>query len=92
MYFNPTNGFGFIFAGARMTLDQLPLGQAAQVIKLAGSPAVRRRLMEMGITPKATIEAIRWAPLGDPLDIKVRGYHLSLRREEAAAVEVIQAP
>ena len=74
-----------------MTLDQLPLGQSAKVTKLTGAPAVRRRLMEMGITPAATIEAIRWAPLGDPLDIKIRGYHLSLRREEASAVEVTPA-
>lgn len=71
-----------------MTLDQLPLNQLATVKKLNGAPAVRRRLMEMGITPAATIEAIRWAPMGDPLDIKIRGYHLSLRREEAAAIEI----
>jgi len=74
-----------------MTLDQLPLGQSAKVTKLTGAPAVRRRLMEMGITPAATIQAIRWAPLGDTLDIKIRGYHLSLRREEASAVEVTPA-
>lgn len=74
-----------------MTLDQLPLGQSAKVLKLTGAAAVRRRLMEMGITPAATIEAIRWAPLGDPLDVKIRGYHLSLRREEAAAVEIAQS-
>jgi len=72
-----------------MTLDQLPLGQSAQVSKLTGTPAVRRRLMEMGITPAATVQAIRWAPLGDPLDVKIRGYHLSLRREEASAIEVV---
>ena len=71
-----------------MTLDQLPLGQSARILKLAGAPAVRRRLMEMGITPAATIQAIRRAPMGDPLDVKIRGYHLSLRREEAASVEV----
>jgi len=71
-----------------MTLDELPLHQLATVKKLNGAPAVRRRLMEMGITPAATIEAIRWAPMGDPLDIKIRGYHLSLRREEAAAIEI----
>jgi Fe2+ transport system protein FeoA len=74
-----------------MTLDQLPLGQSAKVIKLAGSPAIRRRLMEMGITPAATVQAIRRAPLGDPLDVKIRGYHLSLRKEEAAAIEISQA-
>jgi len=72
-----------------MTLDQLPLGQSATILKLTGSPAVRRRLMEMGITPAATVQAIRRAPLGDPLDVKIRGYHLSLRRQEASAVEVI---
>jgi len=71
-----------------MTLDQLPLGQAAKVLKLVGPPVVRRRLMEMGITSAVTIEAVRRAPMGDPLDVKVRGYHLSLRKEEAAAIEV----
>ena len=81
----------FCHVGSEMTLDQLPLGQSAKVLKLSGTPAIRRRLMEMGITPAAVIEAIRWAPLGDPLNVKIRGYHLSLRREEAAAVEVAQA-
>ncbi len=71
-----------------MTLDQLPLGQTARVVKLGGHSAVRRRLMEMGFTARAVVEAVRRAPMGDPLDVKVRGYHLSLRREEAAAVEV----
>lgn len=71
-----------------MTLDQLPIGQSANVAKLSGAPAIRRRLMEMGITTGTSIQAIRRAPLGDPLDVKVRGYHLSLRKEEAAAVEL----
>ncbi len=71
-----------------MTLDELPLGSTGKVIKLAGAPAVRRRLMEMGLTVSALVQPIRRAPLGDPLDVKVRGYHLSLRREEAAAIEV----
>lgn len=75
-----------------MTLDQLPLGQSAKVVKLIGSAAVRRRLMEMGITPAAVVEAIRRAPLGDPLDVKIRGYHLSLRKDEAAAIEVASGP
>ena len=73
-----------------MTLDQLPIGQSAKVAKLNGAPAIKRRLMEMGLTPAATVEAIRRAPMGDPLDVKVRGYHLSLRKEEAAAVEISQ--
>lgn len=71
-----------------MTLDQLPLGQSAKVAKLLGPPTVRRRLMEMGLTPAATVLAVRRAPMGDPLDVKVRGYHLSLRKEEAASVQL----
>ena len=71
-----------------MTLDQLPLGESAKVTKITGAPAVRRRLMEMGLTPAATVQAVRRAPLGDPLDVKIRGYHLSLRHEEASSVEV----
>jgi ferrous iron transport protein A len=75
-----------------MNLNELPLGQSATVHQLAGPPAVRRRLMEMGITPNTSVHAVRRAPLGDPLDIKVRGYHLSLRRDEAAAVLLAPLP
>jgi Fe2+ transport system protein FeoA len=71
-----------------LTLDQLPIGSCAKVTKLTGAPGIRKRLMEMGITPAITVQAIRRAPLGDPLDVKVRGYHLSLRMEEAAAIEI----
>ncbi len=71
-----------------MTLDQLELGQSAKVLRLTGAPALRRRLMEMGLTPAVTVQAVRRAPLGDPLDIKIRGYHLSLRKDEAASIEV----
>jgi Fe2+ transport system protein FeoA len=74
-----------------VTLDQLPLGSKAKVTRITAAGSTKKRLMEMGITPSALVEAIRWAPLGDPLDIKIRGYHLSLRREEAAAVEVSPA-
>ncbi len=72
-----------------MTLDQLELGQSAKVLRLTGAPALRRRLMEMGLTPATTIQAVRRAPMGDPLDVLIRGYHLSLRREEASAVEIV---
>lgn len=71
-----------------MTLDELPLGETAIVIKLGGAGSVRRRLMEMGLTLNAQVQAVRRAPMGDPLDVRVRGYHLSLRREEAACIEV----
>ncbi len=74
-----------------MTLDQLELGATAQVLKLSGEAGVKRRLMEMGITAGSQVQAVRRAPLGDPLDVKVRGYHLSLRKEEAAVIEVMPA-
>ena len=71
-----------------MNLDQLSIGNSGTVAKLTGAPAIRRRLMEMGITAGATITAIRRAPLGDPLEVKIRGYQLSLRKEEATAIEL----
>lgn len=71
-----------------MTLDQLNVGDEKTVVRLNGTDAIRRRLMEMGMTAHAKVRLIRRAPLGDPLDVKVRGYHLSLRKEEASAVEV----
>lgn len=73
-----------------MTLDQLELGKTATVLKLTGDSAFKRRLMEMGVTAGSEVQAVRRAPLGDPLDIKIRGYHLSLRKEEAAAIEITQ--
>jgi Fe2+ transport system protein FeoA len=73
-----------------MMLDELAIGRKGKVVKLAGGGAVRRRLMEMGLTPGVLVEAVRRAPLGDPLDVKVRGYHLSLRKEEAGAIEIVE--
>lgn len=70
------------------TLDRLAPGQRGRVLRLGGEPTLRRRLMDMGITPGAEVEVERLAPLGDPLEIEVRGYHLSLRKREAAQIEV----
>lgn len=71
-----------------MTLDQLEIGSTAKVLKLSGEVGVKRRLMEMGITAGSQVQAVRRAPLGDPLDVKIRGYHLSLRKDEAAVIEI----
>ncbi len=67
-------------------------GQKGKVAALKGSGAVFRRLLEMGVTRREMIEVVKVAPLGDPIDVKVRGYNLSLRKEEAAkiVVEVIE--
>ncbi len=71
-----------------LTLDQVSPGGKAQVVSLAGDGVVKKRIAEMGITKGSVLEVERVAPLGDPLDIKVKGYRLSLRKEEAARVVV----
>jgi len=63
-------------------------GWRGTVSRVAGRGAIRRRLLEMGVTSGSEVEVERVAPLGDPLEVKIRGYHLSLRREEAANVHV----
>ena len=70
-----------------MTLNELPNGARATITGWT-SPTPPGRLLEMGVLPGSVIEVVRIAPLGDPIAIKVRGYQLSLRRSEAALVEV----
>jgi ferrous iron transport protein A len=70
------------------TLDTLKPGDEAVVMNLEGEPADVERLMEMGLIAGTAIKVIKFAPLGDPIEIKMRGYHLSLRRAEAAGVLV----
>ncbi|SHG67167.1 ferrous iron transport protein A [Thermosyntropha lipolytica DSM 11003] len=70
------------------TLKDLMPGERAKVAKVEGRGAVRRRIMDMGLVPGVEVEVERYAPLGDPLEIKIKGYHLSLRLEEAAYVMV----
>ena len=69
-------------------LAELTIGDKAQVKDLEGDQALVQRLLEMGLTDGEMVEVVRFAPLGDPMEIRVRGYHLSLRRKEAAAIEV----
>ena len=71
-----------------MTLDELTQDDRARVTGVAGSDDVGLRLMEMGLTPGAIVRLVGTAPLGDPLELEVRGYRLSLRRSEAARVSV----
>lgn len=69
-------------------LRQISIGNSARVIKIHGSGAVRRHLMDMGITKDTVIYVRKVAPLGDPIEVKVRGYELSLRNSEAELIEV----
>jgi ferrous iron transport protein A len=71
-----------------LTLARLPIGVQARVVAVKGSSAIARRLMEMGVVPGAPVRVIKAAPLGDPIEIRVRGYHLALRLTEAQTILV----
>ena len=69
------------------TLKQAKIGETVRVVKVHGEGAVRRRIMDMGITKGVTITVRKVAPLGDPIEINVRGYELSLRKADAEMIE-----
>ena len=66
-----------------MTLDMLPLGQEAVITAVDGEGALRCHLLDMGLIPRTTVRVEKVAPLGDPIELRVRGYALSLRKEDA---------
>lgn len=70
------------------TLLELPLRSRAKIVQVGGPPGFRRRLMELGLVPGTTVEVVRIAPLGDPIQLLVRGCRLSIRRGEAAELHV----
>lgn len=70
------------------TLDAVPLGSTVRVIAVNGGGRITRRLMEMGVIPGVFVTPLKTAPFGDPLEIRVRGYSLALRHNEALAIEV----
>ena len=70
------------------TLKQAAIGDTVKVVKLHGEGAVKRRIMDMGITRGAEVHIRKVAPLGDPIDVTVRGYELSLRKADAEMIEV----
>lgn len=70
------------------TLKKVPIGSTVSVVKLHGEGAVKRRIMDMGITKGVAIHVRKVAPLGDPIEVSVRGYALSLRKEDADMIEV----
>ena len=70
------------------TLKDVKVGETATVAKLHGEGPVKRRIMDMGLTKGAKVTVVKVAPLGDPLELNVRGYELSIRKDEAEKVEV----
>ena len=76
-----------------LTLDQLKrTGSTARVLDVAGDDAISVRLMEMGLTEGEPVELLGFAPLGDPIEYRVRGYRVSLRASEAARVQIEECP
>lgn len=71
-----------------MTLTNLPKDTDAKVISVSGNNAISRRLMEMGVVPGVSVKVIKTAPFGDPMEIRLRGYSLAVRKNEADTIEV----
>ena len=71
-----------------MTLKEVVVGSTAKVKKITGAGPLRRRIMDMGITKGVDVYVCKVAPLGDPIELTVRGYELSIRKDEAEAIEV----
>lgn len=70
------------------TLKELKVGESAKVVRLHGAGAVKRRIMDMGLTRGTEVYVRKVAPLGDPMELNVRGYELSVRRADAEMIEV----
>lgn len=71
-----------------MTLNELPVGKAAVITKVGGAGALRCRLLDMGLIPKTKIVITKVAPMGDPIELRLRGYTLTIRIEDAKNFEV----
>jgi Fe2+ transport system protein FeoA len=69
-------------------LHELKPGEEGKIVKVVGGGAIHRRLLDMGLVSGSDVEVERVAPLGDPIEIKIKGYHLSLRKEEASNIQV----
>ena len=75
-----------------MTLRDIAVGKSARVVKIHGDGPIKRRIMDMGITKGVDIQVRKEAPLGDPIEITVRGYELSIRKADAQSIEVEKIP
>ena len=71
-----------------MTLDELKIGQKSRILAVTGQGALRRRLLDMGLTPHTEVMVRKVAPMGDPIELHLRGYELTLRIEDAKNIEV----
>ena len=72
----------------KFSLDKMVPGESGRIIRIHGRGPIRRRLVDMGLTHGAVIDMVKTSPLGDPVEYRLRGYHLSLRKSEARTIEV----
>ena len=75
-----------------MTLAQCAVGQTARIAAVHGTGALRCRLLDMGLIPGTAVAVIKVAPMGDPIEIRLRGYELTQRKEDAAQIDIEEAP
>ena len=73
-----------------MTLDKLPIGKTANILQVRGEGALRCRLLDMGIIPKTKVTVRKIAPMGDPIQIHIRGYELTIRMDDAKKIEITE--
>lgn len=71
-----------------MNLSEMKIGSSAKVVAIRGDSKVKKRIMDMGITKGTIVEKIKTAPMGDPIELRIRGYELSIREHDAANIEV----
>ena len=74
-----------------MTLDQLPVGGSGVIGAVGGEGTLRLRLLDMGLVPRTRVQVCKVAPMGDPIQLRVRGYELTLRKEDAACITLTDA-
>ena len=74
-----------------MTLKELPIGSMATVVTVGGEGALRQHFLDMGLIPRTAVKLMKVAPMGDPIEIRVRGYELTLRVEDAMKIQVKEA-
>ena len=72
-----------------LKLNKVRVGRSVRVVRVLGEGALRQRILDMGLTKNAEVKVLKMAPFGDPIEVTVRGFQLSLRKAEAACVEVV---
>ncbi len=75
-----------------MTLDKLAVGKKGKILAVSGEGALRRHLLDMGLTPRTEVLVRKVAPMGDPIELRLRGYELTLRLEDARNIEIQEVP